>query len=379
LFYWLAEKGQKGVVKTFLILAASVLLVVLACPGRVSGLTMTTLHGFGGGDGRYPLAGLVQGTDGWFYGTATYGGTNNNAGTVFRAGALGGFTVLHDFDGTTAGNPHAGLVQGADGNFYGTTLQPSDNGTVFRISPQGVYTNLYSFGGAPDGSAPWAGLVLGSDSNFYGTTEYGGRYTNTIPDGCGTVYRITPAGVLTNLYQFSGGTDGNLVYGGLVEGSPGNFYGTTLLGGASGEGVVFRITSTGAFTNLYSFPGGTNGALPSAGLVHATDGNFYGTTTGGGIYGSGTVYRISAAGAFTNLYSFGSGTDGAFPYDALIQGSDSNFYGATQLGGTHGQGTLFKITPPRRLDQLVGIHRRRGRRRQQGLRFLRGRGAGQRR
>jgi len=258
-------------------------------------------------------------------------------------------TTLYSFAGypNDGANPYAGLVHGSDGNFYGTTVAGGTNGdgTVFRISPGGSYTNLYSFAGYPnDGNGPSAGLVQGSDSNFYGTTFYGGA------SGYGTVFRISPGGSYTNLYSFAGyPNDGANPVAGLVHGSDGSFYGTTESGGTNDYGTVFRISPGGSYTNLYSFAGSPNdGESPSAGLVLGSDGNFYGTAFYGGTSGYGTVFRISPGGSHTNLYSFtGAPSDGALPLATLVQGSDGNFYGTTYQGGTNfcDCGTVFRISP----------------------------------
>jgi uncharacterized repeat protein (TIGR03803 family) len=273
-------------------------------------------------------------------------------------------TVLHSFTGSPDGlDPVAEVVQGSDSNFYGTTRLggTSDSGTVFRVSSDGTYTNLHSFGPYPDGTAPWAGLVQGSDSNFYGTTISGGSGTHDAPSGgAGTVFRISPSGTYTSLYSFASYTDdGGEPYGGLVQGTNGNFYGTTGAGGSSSChcGTVFEISPDGAETILYSFAGPPNdGAQPQAGLVLGSDGNFYGTTYFGGSStncgsGCGTVFRISPDGSYSNLYSFGGyPVDGSGPRAALIEGIDGNFYGTTWIGGSGGAcefgcGTVFQITP----------------------------------
>ena len=283
------------------------------------------------------------------------------AGRTFNAGAQTE-TNLYSFGSRPHDGLHsnAGLVQGSDGNFYGTTYGGGTNGdgTVFRISPGGTYTSLYAFAGPPnDGSEPQAGLVQGSDGNLYGTTV-GGTGTNLNPDcaclGYGTVFRISPSGSETVLHSFGGPrSDGDQPYG-LVQGSDGNFYGTTLYGGASGSGTVFRISSSGSYSNLYSFGSRPNdGRLPADGLVQGSDGNLYGTTEVGGTstnydsycgcYGYGTVFRISPSGSETNLYSFGGSPDGS-PAGPLVQGSDGNFYGLAGPG-TYGVGAVFRISP----------------------------------
>ena len=293
------------------------------------------------------------------------------AGRTFNANAQTE-TVLYSFGSSLDGaEPYAGLVQGSDSNFYGTTLFGGTNGlggygTVFRISPSGSYTTLYSFAGSPanDGSYPQAGLVQNSDSNFYGTTIEGGTSANC-NGGCGTVFRISPSGSYTTLYSFAGSPDdGAEPYAGLVQGSDSNFYGTTKYGGTAGTGgtngygTVFRISPSGTHTTLYSFSGyPTDGSEPDAGLVQGSDSNFYGTTEYGGTnydvagLGYGTVFRISPTGTHTTLYSFaGSPNDGSAPSAGLMRGGDSNFYGTTIEGGTNancngGCGTVFRISP----------------------------------
>ena len=316
-----------------LIILSSVCLLG-ASANLASAQTVTNLYSFGAGfDGLYPYGALVQGSDGNFYGTTIFGGDLGN-GVVYRITPGGSLTNLYSFTGTSDEYyPEGGVVQGSDGNFYGTTSGGNyTNGTVFKITPAGSFTNLYTFGFSPDGARPNDSLAQGGDGNFYGTTEIGGTY------GYGTVFKITLGGSYTNLYSFDGSLDrGGYPESGVVPGSDGNLYGTTL-------GTVFRISPSGSFTNLYTFVLG-DGGNAYAGLVQGSDGNFYGATQGGGTYGYGTVYRITPAGSYTNLYSFGASPDGNQPYGALVQGSDGNFYGATQFGGANGVGTLFKITP----------------------------------
>jgi uncharacterized repeat protein (TIGR03803 family) len=293
------------------------------------------------------------------------------------------FTSLVSFNQSYGQNPVGSLVQGFDGNFYGTTEVGGKNlaGEVFKITPSGTLTRLYSFcslANCADGGFPLAGLALSSDGNFYGTTVGGGANTN--PDcgagRCGTVFKMTPSGTLTTLYSFCGQancTDGaNPV--GLVQALDGNFYGTTELGGAnnagttcsnSGCGTVFKITATGTLTTLYSFcslASCADGAVPFAGLVQATNGSLYGTTRAGG--SGGTVFKITTTGTLTTLYRFCSQTncsDGEFPLAGLVQAENGDLYGTTARGGTSnhttlchntGCGTVFKITPSGTLTTL---------------------------
>ena len=292
-------------------------------------------------DGQGPNAGLIQGSDGNFYGTTNAGGTNG-AGTVFKVTPAGVESVLYSAFAIRGAGPSAGLIQGSDGNFYGTTYADGANsaGTVFKITPAGDESVLYSFGAFPDGSGPSAGLIQGSDGNFYGTTSSGG--TNIT----GTVFKLTPAGAETVLHSFKGIADGARPVASLIQGNDGNFYGTTEgAGGDKNAGTIFKITPAGVESVLYFFGAPPDGQAPSASLVQASDGNFYGTTNVGGTNGTGAVFMLTPAGTETVLYSFGtaSGTDGLHPQGGLIQGSDGAFYGTTFEGGAFGFGTVFKI------------------------------------
>jgi len=259
------------------------------------------------------------------------------------------------------------------------TTITSGCGTVFEITPSGTVTSLYSFcskvtwGLCADGSNPTAALTQGADGNFYGTTLYGGANAadnNCFCGGYGTVFKLSPAGQLTTLYQFcnvinSSGVclDGALPFGGLLQASNGKLYGTTYSGGAHGKGTVFEITLTGKLTLLHSFCAGSNcmdGAYPYAGLVQATNGNLYGVTRYGGYNQWGTVFEISVAGKLTTLHQFSSGTEGITPYSALIQAKDGNLYGTAPEGGAYiktgnSSGTVFKITPQGKLTALYSF------------------------
>ena len=298
----------------------------------------------GAHDGVNPGCDLVQASDGYLYGTAVNGGTNN-LGTVFRISTNGIMTPLYSFIGTNDGShPIAGLVQASDGYLYGTTQNGSTNndGTIFRISTNGVLTPLHTFMGN-DGSIPLASLVQASDGNLYGTTELGG--TNNF----GTVFRITTNGAFTSLCSFTDGNDGAFPWAGLLKASDGNLYGTAIGGGNNGKGsgTVFRFTTNGILTTLYSFTYGNDGGEPLGGLVQANDGYLYGTTTAaGGIHNDGTIFRITTNGVFTALYSFTGGHDGANPYTGLVQANNLNFYGTARVGGTNDYGTIFELTLP---------------------------------
>jgi uncharacterized repeat protein (TIGR03803 family) len=303
--------------------------------------TYITLAVFDGTNGWAPDYGpLIQGADGNFYGT-TFGEIGTTGSTIFNITPAGTLTTLQTFGVLANPTLTGGLVLGTDGNYYGTTQYDGTNsdGTVFKLTPGGTLTTLYNFGG-PDGVNPFAALVEGADGNFYGTTLVGGV------GGYGTVFKITPAGALTTLHTFER-MDGGFVFGGLVQGTDGNFYGTTSYGGANGVGTVYQITPGGTLTTLHNFDG-TDGATAYATLIQATDGNFYGTTSAGGANNKGTVFEITPGGALGTLYNFCAQTnctDGATPYDALVQAADGNFYGTTSAGGAYGHGSVFQITP----------------------------------
>jgi uncharacterized repeat protein (TIGR03803 family) len=338
--------------------------VVVLCAATAIGSpaqTFTTLANFDATTGSQPIGSLVQGPDGNFYGTANANGAENY-GTVFKLTPSGTLTVLYSFctpplclDGA---DPSGGLVLGRDGNFYGTTYLgggTNSYGTVFRITPAGMLTTLHAFHGA-DGATPSCMLVEGTDGDFYGTTSVGGANSSCFNGrGCGTVFKITPGGTLTTLHSFDF-TDGADPFSGLIQAIDGNFYGTTPGGGTTeacgtlGCGTVFRITPGGILTTLHTFHY-MDGANPEAALVQAADGDFYGTTSGAQVSLPGTVFEITSKGVFTTLHTFDV-TDGANPFNALIQGTDGNLYGTTSDGGANDCGTVFRITPGRALATL---------------------------
>jgi len=322
---------------------------------------LTTLVSFNGTNGSHPVAALVAGRDGNFYGTTENGGTNGNNGTVFQLTPAGVLTTLVSFNGMNGSYAAAALVQGSDGNFYGTTVGGGARGigTVFQMTPAGVLTTLVSFNDL-DGAAPLATLVQGTNGDFYGTSpqaQDAGLSVNA-GGGYGTVFEMTSSGVLKTLVKFTGSNGGNPAAG-LVQGSDGNFYGTTAIGGnistngGYGFGTVFKISTNGTLTTLVSF-NLANGYNPTAGLVPGSDGNFYGTTDGGGLGGGGTVFKVSPAGVLTTLVAF-NGANGNNPQGGLVQGNDGSFYGTTEYGGAHGLGTVFQVTTNGTLTTLVSF------------------------
>jgi uncharacterized repeat protein (TIGR03803 family) len=320
---------------------------------RAQAQTLTVLHTFTGSpDGLSPLAGLVRDWNGNLYGTTVFGGAYG-WGTVFKVGPTGKETVLYSFTNSPDGSqPHAGLVMDEAGNLYGTTISggSSDAGTVFEVDTSGNETVLHSFTNSPDGAAPVAGLVRDWKGNLYGTTPYGGDLACDPPYGCGTVFKLGPTGKETVLYSFTNSPDGAVPEAGLVMDEAGNLYGTTVSGGSSCCGTVFKVAPTGKETVLHSFSF-SDGSAPSAGLVRDWKGNLYGTTVEGGSSGVGTVFIMDPTGKETVLYSFAGGTAGAYPYGALVRDWNGNLYGTTFYGGDlacsapYGCGTVFKLGP----------------------------------
>jgi len=322
-----------------------------------AGGVLTTLYSFCSKpnctDGANPWGALALGTDGNFYGTTYGGGANSPDGTIFRITPAGALTTVHSFDGTDGANPVGVLIQGMDGNGYGTTVNGGayGYGTVFKINPNGALKTFYNFcsqSNCIDGANPYAGLVQATNGYLYGTTEAGGIYRH------GTVFAMSLSGKFRTLHNMDG-PYGSSPYAGLVQANDGNFYGTTVGGGGrlGNEGEIYRITPTGVFTVLYGFTGLLgNGVSPVAGLVQGIDGNFYGTTNAGGTSGLGTIYEVTPAGTETTLYEFCSEsncTDGIVPNGGLLQATNGTFYGATEIGGTDqsdcgtGCGTLFSL------------------------------------
>lgn len=326
--------------------------------------TLTVLHNFCSqsncSDGFFPQAGLTQATDGSLYGATA--GTHDpitltvKGGTIFKITFGGTLTTLYRFcpsgsNCTNGSEPTGGVIQASDGNFYGTTFRggtssncPSSAlgcGTVFKITPQGSLTTLYSFcsqAGCADGSLPIAGLVQGSDGNLYGTTSSGGTGCAINQRLCGTIFKITPGGTFTSLHSFTNADDTGNPFAALIEGVDGNFYGT-----ASGPpGTVFRMSPAGSLTVLSTFANGVNS---DAALTQAADGNFYGTTLGT----SSTIFKMTLSGTLTSVYLFCSQMhcdDGDQPHAAVTAGVDGNLYGTTYGGGVGGSGTVFRFAGP---------------------------------
>jgi uncharacterized repeat protein (TIGR03803 family) len=309
-----------------------------------SGYSLIHHFNFSGYDGYYPLA-LVQGSDDGIYGVTQTGGTNAD-GTLFKINPDGsGYTLLHDFS-FWAGRVPFGLIQGRDGVLYGTTYQggTNDGGVVYAINADGgAYTLLHMFGtNSMQGMNPSDALEA-SDGALYGTTHNGG--SNSV----GTVFRVTKQGDnCAVLHQFVSGTgDGNGPYAGLVEGSDLALYGVTYSGGAYQYGTVFRITTNGgAYQVLHGFGSGSDGAAPYGALIKGSDGMLYGTTFFGGTYQCGTVFKIdNNGGAYLVLHEFqGTTAYSANPAARLVEGPDGALYGTARHGGENNTGMIFKLS-----------------------------------
>jgi uncharacterized repeat protein (TIGR03803 family) len=322
----------------------------------------TNLYAFRGDtNGAIPSAGLVQAGDGVFYGT-TFGGGVSNCGTVYRITASGTLVSLAAFANTDGAGPTEVMTRAEDGSFYGTTDYGGAHtnftsggfgyGVVFRVTTNGTLTTPVMFHGT-NGANP-RGLIRGRDGSFYGTTAWGGD-TSRLPLGFGTVFKLAPDGTFTNLYLFSGFGDGGFVYAGLVQGEDGTLYGATF-GGGLGFGTLFQISTNGQFASLYSFTGGGDGANPAGTMLFGPDGKLYGTTYTRGANGFGTAFQFDPKGTGVTLVSFtgmAGNYPGANPSSRLLVGNDGNLYGVTPNGGSYNAGTLFRISvpmPPRLLS-----------------------------
>jgi uncharacterized repeat protein (TIGR03803 family) len=333
-----------------------------------AGVVTTLVRFDGTNNGINPQGGLMQATDGFLYGTTFGNGAGNlmnQYGTVFRLSTNGSLITLAAFDYTNSGaNPNSTLVQGPDAKLYGTTSTALNGaGTIFTCTTNGTLGAIYTF--APDsnnayvhGGAP-NGLTSGADGLFYGTTYYG-TDTNTYNNNAGTAFKVTTTGALTTLCYFddpfsTGGGAGPA--GTLLLALDGNFYGTTTMGGSvpANSGTVFRLTPGGVLTDIGVFAG-TNGGSPQAGLIQTADGIMYGTTVAGGSSGVGTVFQVTTNGVITLVAQFmeasqtngttGTTIAGKYPSAPLVAGQDGSLYGTTsgEVGFTHG--TLFRINLP---------------------------------
>jgi uncharacterized repeat protein (TIGR03803 family) len=341
-------------IRIFRMLAIALLTVTAVCAAKSAHAQYPVLYNFGTGSENppeNPSGAIAQGRDGSLYGT-TVGGGQNGEGTVFKITPAGNFLVLYSFcslANCADGQSPNGLTLRPDGHFIGTTSAggANDTGTIFDISQTGSLTTLYSFTGGTDGGAPQAPPILGPDGAFYGTTATGGA-----PSRCGTIYRLSAT--FSVLHGFNR-VNGCEPVASLVLGTDGNFYGTTVAGGMAGLGVIFQATYRPGKATLFTVLNnldGTTLASPQAPLVEGSDGNFYGTTSGGGIGNAGVIFKMTSSGSVTVLHNLNGTTDGFGPLTGLVEGTDGNFYGTASVGGNTdenclgaGCGTVFQVTP----------------------------------
>jgi uncharacterized repeat protein (TIGR03803 family) len=309
--------------------------------------TETVLHSFAPAppDGDSPLVGVIRDQAGNIYGTAPKGGAWGK-GVVYKLDMAGQATVLHSFTGGADGaHPTGSLIRDEAGNLYGTTAiggtvpGAQGFGVVYKLTKAGDTTVLHTFTGGADGKQPSGGVVRDPAGNLYGTTRAGGSTTRW-----GVVYKVDPAGRETVLYSFTGQAGGASPVGGAILDEAGNLYGTTESGGVSGGGVVYKLNPEGQETVLYSFTGHADGGSPHAGVIRDAAGNLYGTTTRGGATGNGVVYKLDMAGHETVLCRFTGGFDGSHPVAGVIRDPAGNLYGTT-MGGGSGYGVVFKLNP----------------------------------
>lgn len=301
---------------------------------------LKVLYKFTGGQSRLFTTGKLVLLNGNLFGVDQTGGTSGN-GSIFKLTRTGVFTVLYSFTGKSDGAFPNGVIADAQGNFYGTTNLGGalGQGTVFRFTPGKGVTVLYSFTGGSDGGEPFdAALYRDSQGNLYGTTMFDGGKISL-----GVVFKVTPQGTESVLHTFLGGSDGAHPKGSLISDGQGNLYGTTSSGEGLQGGTVFRITTAGVLTEIHLFSG-SDGYSPNAGLAMDAQGDLFGTTFSGGISNDGVVFELNAAGGETVLHNF-SGSDGATPYAGPIINSQGDLYGTTGFGGTLNQGTVMEVTP----------------------------------
>ncbi len=344
------------------VLIAAGLSLALLVPHAVAARMVRILHSFAGGtDGKGPYGNLSMDQAGTLYGTTVNGGGSancfNGCGTVYKLTADGQESVIYAFQGGADGYaPGVTLLIDGEGNLYGAAAGGDYGlGLVFKLTKEGTKATLHSFaGGTDDGGSPNGDLLADADWNLYGVTITGG--TGDCTGGCGTVFKITSDGEESILYSFAGGSagDGSYPSGGLVMDAAGNLFGPTLGGGIvrpacshEGCGTVFQLTSDGQETIVYRFRGEEDGSGPSGRLAIDAEGNLYGTTARGGTNRRevGTIYKLAPDGSKTLLHSFQIRPDGYTPSDGVILDEEGNLYGVSYFGGPNFNGIVYRVTP----------------------------------
>jgi uncharacterized repeat protein (TIGR03803 family) len=338
----MTHRSGRPVCLSAFLLSAAFWLIILSLSAQ--GQTFTVIHNFAGGpnDGAYPEGPLVRDSGGHLYG-ASLGGTLS-WGTVFEIFPSGQERVLYNFLGGADGvNPSLSFAE--SGMIVGTTYQGGVNefGTVFKLNSQGKLTNLFSCCSPTEIGAFTGGVIQDVDGNLFVVSFAGGDFSCSLT-GCGTIFKLSGPNAATLVHTFGGegARDGQDPNGSLVRDDAGSLYGTTLDGGASGYGTIFKIVPGDSETVLYSFEGSGDGSFPSSGVYRDPQGNLYGTTASGGSHNLGTVFKVTNSGEHLVLHDF-SGSDGDQPTGGVILDPSGNIYGVTYLGGRHNKGTVFKL------------------------------------
>jgi uncharacterized repeat protein (TIGR03803 family) len=335
------QGNRSGVIAMVLtMLAVVVIFAGAAVPAHAQ--TPTTLHGFlsVATDACQPENNIVQGRDGSMYGIGLGCGTNNT-GAVYKISPTGAESVVFNFPSNWS-FCFSGLTVGSDGNFYGTCFTtPGGNGSIFKLTPAGVFTDVHDFNGANGDTEPLYAPIQATDGNYYGTTGYN-------PYSCGNIYQLTSAGVYKSLHTFSGGDCGPA--SSLIQGADGNLYGTLYNCSISSIlGCVYKITTAGVFTEIYGFTSAA-GYGPCTGVIQGKDGKLYGATNQGAANNFGNIYKLTTAGVHTDLHDFNQTTDASCVDNAgrtnvnLLQVTDGSFYGVNGSYGPNGNGSIYKLT-----------------------------------
>jgi len=337
------QRNRSGMIAMLpIVLVAVVMFAEIAVPAQAQ--TPTILHGFQAvsTDACEPVNNIVQGRDGNMYGMGLYCGTNNT-GAVYKISPNGAESIIYSFPSNWS-FCFSGLTLGSDGNLYGTCFStPGGNGGVFKLTTAGVFTDLHDFTGVSGDTEPIYAPIQAADGNYYGTTGY-------YPYSCGNIYQMTPAGVYKNLHTFSGSDCGPA--SSLIQASDGNLYGTlyTCSINATGLGCVYKISTAGVFNEIHGFESSI-GYVPCTGVIQGKDGKLYGATNDGGATNFGSIYKLTTAGVLTDLHDFVQTTDASCVDNAgrtnvnLLQVTDGSFFGVNGAYGPSGNGSIYKLTP----------------------------------